>query len=138
MIELTRELEEALLGRTVRDVLTPADRRAIAGRRVIITGAGGSVGSELSRQIASCAPEALALFDHSEYSLFRIEQELRRLHPDRGHRSRLGRRDAASRRARRLRLDSATRCVSRGGVQARRDDRDVHRPGGSRQRARNA
>jgi len=80
--ELTREVEEHLIGRPVREVLTVADRQALAGRRVVITGAGGSVGSELSRQVASCRPAALTLLDHSEYALFRVERELRREYPD--------------------------------------------------------
>jgi FlaA1/EpsC-like NDP-sugar epimerase len=69
------ELEQ-LLQRPVRRLLTPADRRAFTGRRVLVTGAGGSVGSELSRQIADCRPEQLTLVDHSELNLFQIEREL--------------------------------------------------------------
>jgi FlaA1/EpsC-like NDP-sugar epimerase len=82
MIEWTREMEERLLGRPVREVLATADRQALAGRRVLVTGAGGSVGSELSRQLASCQPALLSLFDHSEYALFRVTRELRRDYPD--------------------------------------------------------
>ena len=67
---------ETLLGRPVRRLLTGADRQAFAGRRVLITGAGGSVGSELARQIARCAPERLTLVDHSELNLFQIERDL--------------------------------------------------------------
>ncbi len=85
MVELTRDVEERLLGRRVHDVLSPADRQAISGRRVLVTGAGGSVGAELSRQIAGCRPASLTLLDQSEYALFRIEGELRRLHADRVH-----------------------------------------------------
>ncbi|MEQ1759063.1 MAG: polysaccharide biosynthesis protein [Vicinamibacterales bacterium] len=82
MIEWNRETEAHLLGRQAREVLTSADRRALAGRRLLVTGAGGSVGSELSRQIAACRPAHLTLIDHSEYALFRIERELRRVYPD--------------------------------------------------------
>jgi FlaA1/EpsC-like NDP-sugar epimerase len=81
MIELTREMEERLLGRSVREVLTIGDRQSLAGRRMLVTGAGGSVGAELSRQLASCQPAMLSLFDHSEYALFRIAGELRRDYP---------------------------------------------------------
>jgi FlaA1/EpsC-like NDP-sugar epimerase len=74
------ELEQ-LLDRPVRRVLSDADRRAFAGRRVLITGAGGSIGSELARQVAICGPERLTLLDHSEHALFQIERELSGLLP---------------------------------------------------------
>ncbi|MFS1413825.1 polysaccharide biosynthesis protein [Vibrio sp. 10N.286.49.B1] len=48
---------------------------------VMVTGAGGSIGSELCRQITKHQPTALVLFELSEYSLYRIERELRQLAP---------------------------------------------------------
>ncbi len=51
--------------------------RMLAGKRVLVTGAGGSIGSELCRQIARCAPASLALLGHGENSLFAFESELR-------------------------------------------------------------
>jgi FlaA1/EpsC-like NDP-sugar epimerase len=77
VIELDRASEERLLGRPVENVLTPIDRRTLKERRLLITGAGGSVGSELARQLAACDPASLALFDHAEYNLFRVERRLR-------------------------------------------------------------
>ena len=77
MIELDRDAEQRLLGRPVESVLTAIDRRALKDRRLLVTGAGGSVGSELARQLASCAPASLTLVDHAEYNLFRIEHRLR-------------------------------------------------------------
>lgn len=65
-----------LLDRPVRQLLGAADRRKYAGRRLVVTGAGGSVGSELSRQLADCAPAGLTLVDHSELHLFDIAREL--------------------------------------------------------------
>jgi FlaA1/EpsC-like NDP-sugar epimerase len=59
-----------LLGR--HEVNTDLDsvRGILAGRRVLITGAGGSIGSELARQVAACRPGALLLLDHDETHLY--------------------------------------------------------------------
>jgi FlaA1/EpsC-like NDP-sugar epimerase len=61
----------------------PTDRTdgLIRGRCVLVTGAGGSVGSELCRQIATFDPASLVLVGHGEFSLFQIERELRAAHP---------------------------------------------------------
>ena len=72
---------ETLLERPIRRLLTREDRQAFSGGRVLITGGGGSVGSELARQIAACRPERLTLVDSSELNLFQIERELREQHP---------------------------------------------------------
>jgi FlaA1/EpsC-like NDP-sugar epimerase len=53
----------------------------LAGRTVLVTGAGGSIGSELCRQIAHFAPGRLVLVENSEYALYSIEQEFRDRHP---------------------------------------------------------
>jgi FlaA1/EpsC-like NDP-sugar epimerase len=71
--------EEYLLGRAIRAELPAAVRESFAGRRVLITGAGGSVGSELARQVAICGPAEIVLLDHAEYLLFRATKELRDL-----------------------------------------------------------
>lgn len=54
----------------------------LSGRRILVTGGGGSIGSELCRQLADRNPELLIIVDHSEYNLYRIEQQLlMRKHP---------------------------------------------------------
>lgn len=67
---------DRLLGRDKVDLETPEVARAYAGRRVLVTGAGGSIGSELCRQILLCRPERLTLVDHSEYALYTVSREL--------------------------------------------------------------
>ncbi|MBX6331068.1 MAG: polysaccharide biosynthesis protein [Gemmatimonadaceae bacterium] len=72
---------EDLLGRDPVDLDTSLIHADIAGRRVLVTGAGGSIGSELARQIAAYDPASIILFERGENALFLIEQELRRKHP---------------------------------------------------------
>lgn len=81
MMPLTDRETEAILGRPVCRLLTQRDRRAFAGRRVVITGAGGSIGSELARQVAACEPAHLVLLDQSEHGLFQIEREIAAVAP---------------------------------------------------------
>lgn len=56
-------------------------RRLTTGRRVLVTGAGGSIGSEICRQVAALSCSHLAMIDQSEFSLFTIEQEIGASHP---------------------------------------------------------
>ncbi|HMA15497.1 MAG TPA: nucleoside-diphosphate sugar epimerase/dehydratase [Kiloniellaceae bacterium] len=67
---------EDLLGRPQTPLDRQAMQRLIEGRRVLVTGAGGSIGAELTRQIAAFQPAQLTLFDSSEYNLYSIDLEL--------------------------------------------------------------
>ncbi len=77
IVSQIREIEiDELLGRS----FVPADvellDQALAGKTVMVTGAGGSIGSELCRLIVRRKPSKLVLFEASEFALYRIEQEL--------------------------------------------------------------
>jgi len=65
-----------LLGRDAVPAQEDLLERCIAGQVVLVTGAGGSIGSELCRQILSLAPTTLLLFEHSEFNLYSIQLEL--------------------------------------------------------------
>lgn len=65
-----------LVGSAIADIDVVRIRSLIGGKRILITGAGGSIGSELARRIASFAPARLSLLDSSEFNLFRISQDL--------------------------------------------------------------
>ena len=73
---------EDLLGRPQKVHDRDAMRQFINGRRVMITGAGGTIGSELTRQIALLAPSHLTLLDNGEHALYQIDLELATLHPE--------------------------------------------------------
>lgn len=70
---------EDLLGREPIDLEVDQIGNILKGRVVVVTGAGGSIGSELCRQIASFRPQRLLLVEQSEVQMFQIEQELVRL-----------------------------------------------------------
>jgi FlaA1/EpsC-like NDP-sugar epimerase len=56
-------------------------RRFVKNKKVMVTGAGGSIGSELCRQLAAYEPSALLLFESSEFALYQIDMELRKAYP---------------------------------------------------------
>lgn len=72
---------EDLLGRAQTVLDRGAMARLVAGRRVLVTGAGGTIGAELARQVAAFGPARLALLDHAEFALYAIDQELSTLAP---------------------------------------------------------
>lgn len=81
-VEIKPVAIEDLLGRPQ----TPLDRTVmqnlIKGRRVIVTGAGGSIGAELTRQAAAFSPASIDLIENNEYALYSIDRELGEHYPD--------------------------------------------------------
>lgn len=77
-IDELREIKiEELLGREPVPPITHLLDLNIRGKQVMVTGAGGSIGSELCRQIVKSAPSTLVLFELSEFNLYQIENELK-------------------------------------------------------------
>lgn len=67
---------EDFLGRTgFGDNLSGVDE-VYSGQTILVTGAGGSIGTEICRQLLQCEPKKIILLDHSEYALFKINKEL--------------------------------------------------------------
>ncbi len=81
-IERVRGIEpEDLLGREPVQLDEAGIAEMISGKTVLVTGAGGSIGSELCRQVARYGPGSIVLFELSELALYQIEQQLVELHP---------------------------------------------------------
>jgi FlaA1/EpsC-like NDP-sugar epimerase len=67
---------DQLLGRDKVALDTPEIAKTYAGRVIMVTGAGGSIGSELCRQLLNCNPARIILFEQGEFQLYSIDQEL--------------------------------------------------------------
>jgi FlaA1/EpsC-like NDP-sugar epimerase len=74
--DLRRLRVDQLLGRDELHVVRIASRAVVEGKRVLVTGAGGSIGSELCRQINGFQPKALYMLDHDESNLHRLQMRL--------------------------------------------------------------
>jgi FlaA1/EpsC-like NDP-sugar epimerase len=72
---------EDLLGRPQKTLDRDSMRALVAGKRVLVTGAGGTIGGELTRQIAAFDPAELILIEASEFNLYHIDLEMRRAFP---------------------------------------------------------
>jgi FlaA1/EpsC-like NDP-sugar epimerase len=77
-----RDVEvEDLLGRDPVELDIPGIVGLIKNNVVLVTGAGGSIGSELCRQVARYTPSLVIMFEHNEFALYAMEQEFQRLYP---------------------------------------------------------
>ncbi|MCF2871340.1 polysaccharide biosynthesis protein [Octadecabacter sp. G9-8] len=75
--ELKTVAPNTLLGRDNVDLDIPEIAKTYAGRTAMVTGAGGSIGSELCKQLVECRPQKIVLFEQSEFALYEIEAALR-------------------------------------------------------------
>jgi FlaA1/EpsC-like NDP-sugar epimerase len=74
--DLTSLRIDQLLGRDERHLRAGALKSPVSGRRVLVTGAGGSIGSEICRQVRAFGPAALCLLDHDETNLHTLQLEI--------------------------------------------------------------
>jgi FlaA1/EpsC-like NDP-sugar epimerase len=72
---------EDLLGREQVTINKDSVAQLIQDKRILVTGGGGSIGSELCRQICMFKPERLIIIDHDEYNLYSIDRELSKSYP---------------------------------------------------------
>jgi FlaA1/EpsC-like NDP-sugar epimerase len=79
--ELREIFIDDLLGREPVSLNWDRILGAVKGKTILVTGGGGSIGSELCRQVARLEPNSLVIYDNSEFNLYKIEQELIRLFP---------------------------------------------------------
>ncbi|NLK08220.1 MAG: polysaccharide biosynthesis protein [Firmicutes bacterium] len=75
------KLEDLLKREPVR-IANDEIAQYLTGKRVLVTGGAGSIGSEICRQVAKFHPAFIAVFEHCENSLYRLELEMKKKHPD--------------------------------------------------------
>lgn len=71
-----------ILGREPVNLNWTQIKSSLSGKRILITGGGGSIGSELCCQLARVSPESLIIYEHSEFNLYQIQSRLKRSFPD--------------------------------------------------------
>jgi FlaA1/EpsC-like NDP-sugar epimerase len=79
LAQLTPVVPDRFLGRPPLDAELPGGSETYAGKSILVTGAGGSIGSELCRQLLACRPKRLVLMELSELQLYTIDMELKAL-----------------------------------------------------------
>lgn len=77
--KLTPITPQSFLGRTAHDLKVSESCKCYTGRSVMVSGAGGSIGAELCRQLLACGPARLVLYELSELALYTVHQELTQL-----------------------------------------------------------
>ncbi|OAI04508.1 polysaccharide biosynthesis protein [Methylomonas methanica] len=81
---------EDILGRTPVKLDWPGIKNHLHDRVIVVTGGGGSIGSELCKQLARAQPRKLIVFDQCEFNLYKINADLNRLFPELSHQAVLG------------------------------------------------
>lgn len=89
-LELKPLVIEDLLGRSQNRLDRGAMQALIQGKRVLVTGGGGTIGSELTRQIAGYNPAHITIIDNSEYNLYAIDKEMEERYPTVARRALVG------------------------------------------------
>lgn len=82
LTDLRKVRIEDLLGRDPVNLDWHRIKSNLLGKTIVVTGAGGSIGSELTRQLAALKPNKLILFDQSEYNLYSVESEIEEKFPE--------------------------------------------------------
>ena len=81
-VDIIREVSiEDLLGREKIELDWDVMQTGLSRQVIMVTGGGGSIGSELCRQVARLAPDALIIYERNEFNLYRIQQELEKKFP---------------------------------------------------------
>ena len=81
-VDIIREVSiEDLLGREKIELDWDVMQTGLSRQVIMVTGGGGSIGSELCRQVARLAPDALIIYERNEFNLYRIQQELKKNFP---------------------------------------------------------
>ncbi|MBC2324171.1 UDP-N-acetylglucosamine 4,6-dehydratase family protein [Listeria booriae] len=75
-MSLSKASLQNIIGRKIMVAETPSFPNELTGKSILVTGAGGTIGSEICRQIAQYAPENIILFGHGENSIYQIGKEL--------------------------------------------------------------
>jgi len=81
-IEIKPVAIEDLLGRPQTPLNRDAMKTLISDKNIVVTGAGGSIGAELTRQVAAFSPMSLSLIENNEFALYKIDQEISGLQPE--------------------------------------------------------